>query len=225
MNAREALVSFAIASYAKSPEPEPGTVLIRDRKIIARGTATKAAKAPKAPKAERPIAQPVETTVPKAEPNLKLAAPLLPQPGTVDGKGFMVLIRRAKSRQEQIAAVSAYIGYTLSLDLAAQIFNATQRAKSELSPIDPGKVVSRAEKASLAATVRGYVAGMPDGERKLMQDLMGRERLAVDTRNELERAANEPDCTPAQKEMLLAQAELEVERLAHIRAELAQRLG
>jgi hypothetical protein len=220
MNALDKLVSLSVASYAAAPAPEPGTVLIRNRQVVKIGS--KPVKAAKAPKAAAPIAQPASP--PKAEINLKAAGPVLPKAGTIDAKGFFKMMRSASSRENQMTAVAAYIGYDFAKDLGSQVFNATQRAKSEICPIDPNKVVSRAEKAQLSATVKGYVSGLPDGTRKLVQDLAGRERLAVDTRKDLVTASQQSECTPEQRETLLAQALLEEERLVQIRADLARYL-
>lgn len=227
MNALDSLISLAVASYAAPSTPEPGTVLIREQRLVKVERSAKGKIRKASPKAE-PIAQPANDAPQapaKPELNPKMASPKLPAPGTLDARGYTTAIRRAKDRFEAQCAVAAYIGYTMGQDHAAQVFAADQRAKLELRPMDPSKIVTRAEKAQAAASVRGYVAGMPNGERKVFQNLLGRERLAVDTRESLKLAASQPECTAAQREVLLAQALLEEERLVQIRKDLAALIG
>jgi hypothetical protein len=66
---------------------------------------------------------------------------------------------------------------------------------------------------------------MPDGTRKLVQDLMGRLQLALDTRNELVRESRDHSRPMSARKLAIGKARIEQERMLQIRADLARFVG
>jgi hypothetical protein len=215
-------LSVSLASYAR-PEPLPeGTVLSTQRLVKVdrpkKGRPIAAAK---------PTAKPVVESAPKSEPqaapspNGKVVGVALPQAGSIGAKAFIMMMNRAKSRDEKIVAIAAYIGYEVGGDFATQEMTAHAKAKGEIRPVQ-ATGPSREEIKTAQRSAKGYVAGMPDGTRKLVQDLLGRENLAVSTRNEHVRDARDHKRTMAARKLSIGLARLEAERLVQIRADLAR---
>lgn len=215
-------LSVSLASYAR-PEPLPeGTVLSTQRLVKV--------DRPKKGRivASKPTAKPVVESAPKSEPqaaapspNGKVVGVALPQAGSIGAKAFIMMMNRAKSRDEKIVAIAAYIGYEVGGDFATQEMVAHAKAKGEIRPVQ-ATGPSREEIKTAQRSAKGYVAGMPDGTRKLVQDLLGREQLAVDTRNEHVRDARDHKRTMAARKLSIGLARLEAERLVQIRADLAR---
>jgi len=82
-------------------------------------------------------------------------------------------------RNAAIVLIAGYCGFDRYADFGEQEFTARMRATRELAA---RTVAFPAEQAphSVHATVSGYVAGMPDTERRRMLDLAGRERVAAE---------------------------------------------
>lgn len=155
----------------------------------------------------------------------------LPAVGSLDAAGFILALRNAgqiekkneagitvklhdanKSRLDQIQAIAAFVGYDYQIPLGTQLDRARQKAQFILRPV---KTESR-----VAATVAGYVAGMPNGTEKVVMDLQARIKMAEDTIAELEKAA-EFSTDGTVKATKMALATVESERIAHMRRDLA----
>jgi hypothetical protein len=222
MSSKALALSVSLASYAR-PEPLPeGTVLSTQRLVKV--------DRPKKGRivASKPTAKPVVESAPKSEPqaaapspNGKVVGIALPQAGSIGAKAFIMMMNRAKSRDEKIVAIAAYIGYEVGGDFATQEMTAHAKAKGEIRPVQ-ATGPSREEIKTAQRSAKGYVAGMPDGTRKLVQDLLGRENLAVSTRNEHVRDARDHKRTMAARKLSIGLARLEAERLVQIRADLAR---
>lgn len=215
-------LSVSLASYARSESLPEGTVLStqrlvkidrpkKGRIVAASKPAVKSVEA--APKSEPQATNP--------SPNGKVAGIALPAAGSIGAKAFIMMMNRAKSRDEKIVAIAAYIGYQAGGDFATQEMAANAKAKGEIRPV-PVSGPSLAEIRTAQRSAKGYVAGMPDGTRKLVQDLLGREQLAVDTRNEHVRDARNHERSMSARKLSIGLARLEAERLVQIRADLAR---
>jgi hypothetical protein len=97
---------------------------------------------------------------------------------------------------------------------------ATAKAKAEICPVK-----LTAPTPSVSHSVAGYVAGMPDNQRKIILDLVGRENLAVSSRNDYIRDAANEKLTAVERELATGLAALEDDRLVQIRADLARYVG
>lgn len=212
--AKDLALSVSLASYAKDYSA-PAVVTISSQKLVK-------VERPKTVKGKRvafkaaaePTAKPVAPS-----PNAAMASSKLPPPGTLGARGFLMMMNRAKSRDEKIVAIASYIGYDSTGDFAPQEMAATTKAKGEISPV---KVVEAQPTVSRSAA--GYVAGMPDNQRRMILDLLGRENLAVSTRNDNVREARNKALSWTERKLAIGLARLEQERLTVIRADLARYL-
>jgi hypothetical protein len=106
-------LSVSLASYAKDHSVQ-AVVTISNQKLVKveRPKAVKRAAAPKAaPQVDKPTAP---------SPNAAMATSKLPPAGTLGAKGFIMMMNRAKSRDEKIVAIASYIGYDVGGDFATQ---------------------------------------------------------------------------------------------------------
>lgn len=218
-------LSVSLASYARSESLPEGTVL----SVVPTQQLVKVDRSKKGRiVAVKPIAKPVAEPAPKSEPqaaapspNGKVVGVALPQAGSIGAKAFIMMMNRAKGRDEKIVAIAAYIGYEVGGDFATQEMAAHAKAKGEIRPVQ-ATGPSREEIKTAQRSAKGYVAGMPDGTRKLVQDLMGRLQLALDTRNELVRDSRDRSRPMAARKLAIGKARIEQERMLQIRADLAR---
>jgi hypothetical protein len=141
----------------------------------------------------------------------------LPAKGSLDAKGFILASRKAKSRDEVIHAIAAFVGYDSKRDFGSQEMSAKLLAQRELS----GKpVVAAPFKRSIIPSTAGYVAGMPDHNRRALNDLLGRERLAAETRDGLVAKAKDHSLPMAERKLAIGLARVEQCRLDQIRADI-----
>lgn len=217
-------LNVSLASYANLPPAQVEPVVVRQN--LVKVERTKKGRTVKT----QPVAassQPAPQSQPKAaapSPNGVVPTLKLPAPGTIGAKAFVMMMNRAKSREEVICAIAGYIGYTIGQDHGKQVFEANQRAKRELTPL---KVTgpSREEIRSAQRSAQGYVAGMPDNQRKMVRDLLGREQLAVDTRESHIRDSKDEKLSETERQLATGLAQLEEERLIQIRADIAKLCG
>lgn len=102
----------------------------------------------------------------------------LPEKGTLDARGFILAVRKAKDRQETIQAIAAYCGYRLNGDFGSQDQAARAQAQRELRgerPLGP----SRQEQRQANRSAVGFVAGMPKPAQRILLNLQARERAAA----------------------------------------------
>lgn len=141
----------------------------------------------------------------------------VPAVGYYDAKGFIVALRNAKTRDEQIACIAGYRGYDPKLDFGSNEYRAKSMAQRELNPA----IKAPASGVRIAASVRGYVAGMPDEHAKRVLDLIARHKLAIDTAMDFEKIAITAEAQDL-RDYNNALALLERERAASIQAQLAE---
>jgi len=233
---QESAIAFALASYARL-ETVQDPVVIRQaqpRQPMVRVKGTKTGRTVKAEPQRFAIPEGGQVAQPAAveaapqpttpSPNGKMAAVKLPEPGTLSAKAFTLMLNRVKSRDEAICAIAGFIGYDNRLTFAENEMAAKQAAKGQLRPVST-EGPTREERRAAQNSAKGYVAGMPDAQAKLIGDLLGREQYAVDERTRLEVEQKREDLSPAERQLNDGLIQLENARLEAIRAELAQRLG
>jgi hypothetical protein len=202
MSFQNVALAMMLSTYTTPEEP---TVKLVAPKVVK--PATKTAK--------------VATTLPSNGSNAKVAAPAvmaLPTKGTLDAEGFFAACRKARDRNETIQAIAGFVGYDATRDFGSQEQEARAIARRTLSPIVKGE--DRKAQRVLAASVKGYIAGLPDHGAKSLSNLQARERLAVDTMIQCEKDASEAK-TEQDRGVALAMAQVERERLIQIRKDLA----
>jgi hypothetical protein len=113
----------------------------------------------------------------------------LPQAGTLTPQAFIVAMRRAKSREEQIKAIAGYCGYSTKELFGAQETMARMQANRAISG---HKLVIRtpAETHNAYRSVQGYCHGMPDHDAKRLADLKAREVETVESMVKCEEVGN-----------------------------------
>jgi hypothetical protein len=218
-------LSVSLASYARSESLPEGTVLsVVPTQQLVKVERSKKGRIVRAESTAKPVVESAPKSEPKAaapSPNGKVVGVALPQAGSIGAKAFIMMMNRAKSRDEKIVAIAAYIGYEVGGDFATQEMAAHAKAKGEIRPVQ-ATGPSREEIKTAQRSAKGYVAGMPDGTRKLVQDLMGRFQLALDTRNELVRDSRDRSRPMAARKLAIGKARIEQERMLQIRADLAR---
>lgn len=204
----DSIVSGLVSSY-NVPEKQ---ILVR---VERKPRAVRAEKAPKVSSHKIPLA-----TIP------------VPAKGSLDAEGFMMAIRNAgkvqrsnengilmtitdptKERQDQIQAIAAFVGYDFGGAHGTQLDSARQRARFTLQPARDSKV---------RATVRGFVAGIPNGTEKAVRDLQARIRVATETMLDHEKEAVKFAEDTAEYATHMALATVESERIAHMRKDLSK---
>lgn len=111
-------------------------------------------------------------------------------------------------REDEKAAISSFVGYS-SAPHGVQLEQARQRAMAE---VNRAKGVTPIATTRIPATVAGYVAGIPDAEKRRRGDLESRLRLAVDMATALRVCV-----TAARLANILANAGKSVEALRAVR--------
>ena len=215
--AKDLALSVSLASYARDMS-RPATVTITSQKLVKVERPKKGRPLVAVKSTAKPVEAAAKPTAPS--PNGKVAGVVLPPAGTIGAKAFIMMMTRARSRDEKIVAIASFIGYQAAGDFATQEMGAMAKAKGEICPV---KVTAPTPTASRSAA--GYVAGMPDNQRRMVLDLLGRENLAVSTRNDNVREARNRTLSWAERKLAIGLARLEQERLVQIRADLARYVG
>jgi hypothetical protein len=144
---------------------------------------------------------------------------IMVEKGSLEAKGFLHAMRHARTRDEQITAISAYIGYDRRQDFGPQDVAARAQAQREVS----GKVVrgpTRSEQQSAARTLTGYVAGMPDNLQRQIANLLGQETVAADALIGHEKDAADKSRSTVDRTLSAGLVAIERDRLSHIRSQL-----
>lgn len=221
-------LSVSLASYQRSESLPEGTVLsVVPTQRLVKVDRSKKGRIVRATSTAKPVAEPAPKSEPQVaapSPNGKVAGLALPPAGSIGAKAFIMMMNRAKSRDEKIVAIAAYTGYEVGGDFATQEMVANAKAKGEIRPTQVTGP-SREETKTAQRAAKGYVSGMPDPLKRIIQDLLGREQLAVDTRQDHVRNARNHERPIAQRKLSIGLARLEQERLAVIRADLARYIG
>jgi hypothetical protein len=173
---------------------------------------------PRATKTAAPVV--VAPTLPSPSHTNPAPAPVvaaLPTAGTLSAKEYFVSMRRAKSRDEQIAAIAGFIGYDRCKMYAEQELAANLQGKKVLNPPKASPAISGA-----AISLQGYTKGMPDMKAKRLADLQGREVAAVENMLSHRKAAAEQLSQGNQVQAIhfANLAKLESDRLEQIRRDL-----
>lgn len=216
--ATNAALAFVLSSYAKSSASEAKVEIKETSK-------PRAKREPKVQVKSAPVTPVVTVSEATPSPNGGKAKVVMPEVGSLNAKGFLLMMRNAKSSNEKIMAIQAYCGYDAREAFGNQEMVAMMRAKRELNPISTsGPSLQEKRQASLSA--KGFVAGMPDNQRKIVQDLLAREKMAAEKRDEHVRIARrEKSLSWEERKLNLGLARLEAERLASIQADLAKWIG
>jgi len=97
--------------------------------------------------------------------------------GDNDHAAFLVNYRKAKTREESIAAINQYVGYNPGDNFGAQEYRAISAARvATAKKVENEIVVHR----RIDASIMGYVAGMPNHSAKAHQNVLAREVFIVD---------------------------------------------
>lgn len=139
------------------------------------------------------------------------------QAGTLDAASFLVAMRRAKNREECQAVIAAYVGYDHTSPYGEQDSRARSKAQLELNPVTSA---TKAHFRGASVSVGGFIHGMPEQTVRHIQNLLGRERLAVAAMTAHQDAARKTNC-PNELRLYTGLAQVESERLIAIRADLA----
>lgn len=135
---------------------------------------------PKAPK-------PAKVKLPKIVAEEKDKSIAVPWTGSGDNDhaAFLANYRKAKTRDEYIAAIAQYVGYNTGENFGGQEYRALSAAKTATTPkVENPIIVHR----RIDASISGFVAGMPDHRKKDRANLLAREVKAVDAMRECEKA-------------------------------------
>jgi hypothetical protein len=206
------LIAFLVSQYEQPEVAAPPAVTLT--KVQRQRATTVNMRKVSAPPT-MPAVAPVDTARNAAPPPEVKA---LPAKGTLDARGYFLAQRAAKTRDERIAAISAYIGYSAALTYSQQEYAANARAKREINPPKASPAVPGA-----AVSLRGFVAGMPDPIAKKKADLEGRQVYCAEQIGEYNKAAKAALEAGNEVEAMhnATMAQLETDRLTQIRADLA----
>jgi hypothetical protein len=144
----------------------------------------------------------------------------LPQVGSLDARSFIITLRKANDRNEQIKAIHAFVGYDMAGDFGTQEAAARTKAQRELSG-RPIQGMTRSESRAAARSMTGFVAGLPDDNKRTLANLRAREVAAVEAMLQHEKDAANVERGEAERILSAGLAEVERERLTQIRADIA----
>jgi len=133
--------------------------------------------------------QAVSTPIHETKKDESMKRDPLPAAGTLDAKGFILAVRKAKSRDESIAAIAAYCGYDNRRNFGTQDQEARAKAMREIRGFQ-ATGPTREEKRAAERSVAGYVKGMPAPSQRILLNLQARERAAVDAMLAAKKAGN-----------------------------------
>jgi hypothetical protein len=201
----------------------------------------KAVTAPNADGALKTAIQEKTTNVVPSDNGAKVKGIELPAKGSVGARGFLKLYNSAghrkseagadyvdqrEVRDDRIKAIAAFIGYDKSLPFGDNEFKARSQAMREIreEKEGPSKVDPYAPRRP-HHSVAGYVAGVPNGQQKIVMDLLARESAAAEAMSAFEQKMN---ASPkGSQDFLLNQGLMlvEQERLGEIRKHLKSHGG
>jgi hypothetical protein len=147
----------------------------------------------------------------------RLFPEVISEKGAVRKPGFYT--DPTKVREDQVKAIHAYVGYDTTADFGPQEMNARAKANRELT----GKAFggpTLAETKLAHKTAKGYVKGLPQTFEAKRDDLLAREKLAVETMILHETQAQDMTRSMAERELSCGLADFEAEKLTAIRTDL-----
>jgi hypothetical protein len=160
---------------------------------------------------------------------------VMPERNTLTAKDFLIACRDAGKRTNDkglpftdpkevrgdiIKAVHAYCGYDMHGNFGSQEQEARAKAQREIRGFK-ATGPTREETRAAARSAKGFIAGLPDHKARFLQDLLGRETAAVDALLAHDKDSNDPQRSAADRVLSAGLAEVERERLAAIRADIA----
>lgn len=207
------VIALLQASYGRNADKVVAT-------IVTRSENPKPRKPSKLAAVKAAAIETAEQSATPHDPRLPVTVIEFPAVGTLDARGFLVAMRRATTRDEQIKAIAGYCGYDRHGDHGAQDLSARMMAQRELrgAPAPLPRPIHTT--ASAMATVKGYVHGMPDGVATKVADLLGRERLAAENLGML-LAIGKSEGTPEQLAYLAGTFECPPAMICKVHAALA----
>lgn len=107
--------------------------------------------------------------------------------GTLDAKSFLVAMRKASTRDEQVKLIHAYCGYDTRGDYGTQDMQARAKAQRELNPGKVDQGPTREEQRAASRSMVGYVQGMPDHQAAQLAALQAREAETAEAIIDLEK--------------------------------------
>jgi len=122
-------------------------------------------------------------------------------------------------RNDLICAIHAYMGYDNRRDFGSQDIEARSQAQRELRGVAPGPTLE--EKRAASRSVGGFVAGLPDHKVRGLANLRAREVAAVEAMLDHEKVAHDSKRCTADRLLAQGLADVERDRIAHIRADIA----
>lgn len=97
---------------------------------------------------------------------------------SLDARSFIIAMRKASTRDEQIKCIAAYVGYDPTGNFGPQEVAARAKAQRELSG-RPIQGATMAEVKAASRSMTGFVAGMPQPSQKLLANLRAREQATT----------------------------------------------
>jgi hypothetical protein len=186
----EAAIAFLLSQHAAEQAQRASEVT---ETVIGFSNGPKPRKVAKSAKAEASSTMTAEQSSHASDHNSNpLPPPVsdpLPTAGTLTPQAFIVAMRRAKSREEQIKAIAGYCGYSTKELFGAQETMARMQANRAISG---HKLVIRTptETHNAYRSVQGYCHGMPDHDAKRLADLKAREVETVESMVRCEEVGN-----------------------------------
>ena len=153
--------------------------------VIGRSLTPKAKRSKKGAKAELAIAQATADALQFANQRNTAPAPTceaLPEAGSLSAQDFIVAMRRAKNRDDQVRAIAGYVGYSTTELFGTQEMNARLSANRAITPHKTLNFTMPKEEHNAWRSVAGTVAGMPDDSAKRLANLQAQERETTDER-------------------------------------------
>jgi hypothetical protein len=141
----------------------------------------------------------------------------VPEKGSLTAREFLLAMNRTNDRNDMIRNIAGYVGYDPCKEFGEQEYWARNQAKKELSPIKEEKTPPSGKRVS--ATIRGYVAGMPNERAKKLNDLQGRLHLAMSMAAEHRTLAKQA-LSDSEKNYQETLAKVEEERASVIQREI-----
>lgn len=151
----------------------------------------------------------------------KLVAPavIMPPVGSLEARGFLFALRKAKTRDEKIQAISAYVGYDSADNFGTQEMAAEMKAKAELRGAPIGGP-SREEQRVAARSAAGFVAGLPDNTKRKLDNLLAQEKACIETLIQHDKDSRDMKRTAEERMLSVGLAKFERDRLSNIRTDL-----
>jgi hypothetical protein len=175
----------------------------------------------------------VKRTVKSTEASVRTAASIVAEPvvkpGTIDAVGFFDAVKKAgrrpnpvgvflytteqEQRQDERNAIQAYIGWNKNLPHGTNLDGARTAANCELKT---GSFQRKEYCRSSKPTFDGYVAGMPNEQKKQLSNLTGRVSKSIQDLVEHESIMNNESLPQGTRDHHSAMAKLEEERIQQL---------